>query len=286
MSIVINTNVDALKVQNILSGATNKLAESMQRMSSGMKINSAKDDAAGCVISARMNVQLTGNQICQNNIQNANALLSTSEGNIDVVLDNVSRIRDLTLQAKNGTYSGDELSAMQKEIDQRMEEIDRVSASAKHSQVQLFGDSNLMQNGIDFQVGQNTGDNNVINASGDLFKKVTFSALTGVEKTAFKLSTFKTTDGGFDTALTNLDSAIDNLTGRKALIGSAQSRLGSALDTLTTQYVNLSSANSIIQDADIASEASKFTQNQILQQVSTSLLAQANQTPAIALSLI
>ena len=105
MSIVINTNVDALKVQNILANATNKLSESMQRMSSGSKINSAKDDAAGCVISARMKVQLSGNQICQNNVQSANALLSTSEGNIDVVLDNVSRIRDLTLQAKNGTYS-------------------------------------------------------------------------------------------------------------------------------------------------------------------------------------
>ncbi len=285
MSIVINTNVDALKVQNILSGATNKLAESMQRMSSGAKINSAKDDAAGCVISARMKVQLSGNEICQNNIQNANALLATSEGNIDVVLDNVSRIRDLTLQAKNGTYSDNELSAMQKEIDERMNEIDRVSASAKHSQVQLFGDEDLVEDGIKFQVGQNTGDNNVINASGDLFKKVTFSALTGVEKSAFKLATIKG-NNGFDAALTELDGAIDNLTGRKALIGAAQSRLGSALDTLTTQFTNLSSANSIIADADIAAEASKFTQNQILQQVSTSLLAQANQTPAIALSLI
>ena len=300
MSVVINTNVDALKVQNILSNATNKLSESMQRMSSGSKINSAKDDAAGCVISARMNVQLSGNTICQNNVQSANALLSTSEGNIDVLLDNVSRIRDLTLQAKNGTYSDNELDAMQKEIDERIAEIDRVSASAKHSEIKLFGDTTLKENGVSFQVGQNADEtgksDNVIKVGADLFKEVTFSSLTTSDTQSttgvkFDLKTINSGTAGtgygtFDQALSKLDDAIDNLTSRKSLIGSAQSRLSSALDTLTTQYTNLSSANSIIQDADIAAEASKYTQNQILQQVSTSLLAQANQTPSIALSLV
>ena len=300
MSIVINTNVDALKVQNILSGATDKLSESMQRMSSGSKINSAKDDAAGCVISARMNVQLSGNQICQNNVQSANALLSTSEGNIDVVLDNVSRIRDLTLQAKNGTYSDHELEAMQKEIDERIAEIDRVSASATHSEIKLFGDTALKEDGITFQVGQNADEagktDNVIKVGADLFKAVDFSSLTtsATQSTVgvkFDLRTIKSGTAGegygtFDQTISKLDDAINNLTNRKAMVGSAQSRLSSALDTLTTQYTNLSSANSIIKDADIASEASKFTQNQILQQVSTSLLAQANQSPSVALSLI
>lgn len=295
MSVVINTNVDALKIQNILSGATDKLSQSMQRMSSGLKINSAKDDAAGTVISARMKVQLNGNEICQKNIQNGNALLSTSEGNIDVVLDNVSRIRDLTLQAKNGTYSGDEIDAMQKEIEERVAEIDRVSSSAKFSQLKLFGDNTLKENGVTFQVGQNADadgkTDNVIKADKALFKSVEFSQLTGVTGTKFNLATIKAAAnhdgfGDFNDALTKLDNAINDLTGRKALIGSAQSRLSSALDTLTTQYANLSSANSIITDADIAQEASKYTQNQILQQVSTSLLAQANQTPSIAMSLI
>ena len=297
MSVVINTNVDALKVQNILSSATNKLSETMQRMSSGSKINYAKDDAAGVVISAKMKVQLNGNQICQNNVQSANALLSTSEGNVDVVLDNISRIRDLTLQAKNGTYSDNELSAMQKEIDERIAEIDRVSASAKHSEVKLFGDETLKEQGMKFQVGQNadsgTEENNVIKADKSLFKSVEFSQLTGAGG-AFNLANIKAGKteaqgnkfGDFNAALTKLDNAINDLTGRKAVIGAAQSRLSSALDTLTTQYTNLSSANSIIADADIAAEASKFTQNQILQQVSTSLLAQANQSPSIALSLI
>ena len=299
MSVVINTNVDSLKIQNILTNSTNKLAEAMQRMSTGLQINSAKDDAAGTVISARMDVQLDGNKICQKNVQNANSLLSTAEGNIDVVLDNVSRIRDLTLQAKNGTYSDKEIEAMQAEVKERLAEIDRVSSSSKFSQLQLFGDATLSDKGISFQVGQNADaegkTDNVIKADKDIFKGVTFSALTGAQG-AFNLKTIKENSAkasgqtgeytNFDTALTKLDSAIDDLTNRKSLIGSAQNRLESALNTLTTQYTNLSSAKSIITDADIASEASTFTQNQILQQVSTSLLAQANQAPSIALSLL
>ena len=132
MSVVINTNVDSLKIQGILSSSTNKLSQSMERMSTGLKVNSAKDDAAGTVISARMQVQLDGNEIAQKNVQNANALLSTAEGNLDVVQDNLSRIRDLTLQAKNGTYSKEEIQAMQDEVGERMAEIDRVSTSSKY----------------------------------------------------------------------------------------------------------------------------------------------------------
>jgi flagellin len=298
MSVIINTNVDSLKIQNILSASTSKLSSAMQRMSSGLKINSAKDDAAGTVISARMNVQLDGNNICQNNIQTGNALLSTAEGNIDVVLDNVTRIRDLTLQAKNGTFSNAEIESMQKEVSERIDEINRVSESSKFSQLELFGNADMKTNGIKFQVGQNADiaeegqdlvENNIITAKGDIFDSVRFSALTGVEGT-FDLSQIKagSSEGyaDFNAALSKLDTAIDNLTNRKSLIGSTQNRLESALETLTTQYSNLSSAKSIITDTDVAGEASIYTQNQILQQVSTSLLAQANQAPGIALSLI
>ena len=283
MSVVVNTNVDSIRIQNHLTASTNKLSVAMQRMSSGSRITCAKDDASGCVISARMCVQLDGNKICQQNIQNGNSLLSTTEGNLDVVLDNVTRIRDLTLQAKNGTYSSDEIAAMQKEVGQRINEIDRIADSASFSDLTLFGGS-LATNGATLQVGQNQGTENVITASKEIFEGIKFSALTGVGGNFNLGSLGAYTD--LDTAVGKLDDAIDAITERKALIGSAQARLESALDTLTTQYTNLSSANSIIKDADIASEASKFTQNQILQQVSTSLLAQANQSPSIALSLL
>ena len=387
MAVVINTNVDSIKIQNLLSSSTSRLSESMQRMSSGLKIMSASDDAAGSVISARMQVQLNGNQIAQKNVQNGSAMLSTAEGNIDVVLDNMSRIRDLTLQAKNGTYSSEEIAAMQAEVNERMAEIDRVSSSSKYSQLYLFGSEEL-EDGVKFQVGANSTDDNVIEASGDIFKSIEFHALTGrtkgtdevvdyagasatqvkaandtdnalveisraeylklkeegetvkhyqffeedaptadentvvadkyyaeiaktditaqglteatlptltddyasfAEVTTEKTYTLDLTvldDEGFKTAINDLDGALDNLTARKSLIGSAHNRLDSAHECLATQYENLTSAKSIITDADIASEASNFTQQQILQQVSTSILAQANQAPSVAMSLI
>ena len=298
MSVVINTNVDSLKIQNLLSNSTSKLSDSMQRMSSGLKILSAKDDAAGTVISAKMEVQLNGNEIAQKNVQNANALLSTAEGNLDVIQDNISRIRDLTLQAKNGTYSEEEIQAMQDEVAERIAEIDRINSSAEYSSLKLFG-GDLATTGATFQVGSNAGVDNTIAADKSLFEEVTFSALTG-SKAAFDLTTIAQNGGtytadnatkeinetDFDVAIKALDNAIDNITQRKSVIGSAGNRMDSALSTLQTQYENLSSAKSIITDADIAAEASDFVQQQILQQVSTSLLAQANQAPSIALSLI
>ena len=354
MAVVINTNVDSIKIQNILTNSTNKMAQSMQRMSTGLKINSAKDDAAGSVISARMNVQLSGNKIAQNNVQNGNAMLSTAEGNIDIVLENISRIRDLTLQAKNGTYSEEEIQAMQDEVAERVAEIDRVSDSSKYSQLNLFGDSEL-ENGVTFQVGANSTADDVITADGSIFESIKFGEITGMEAKVPEVTMDGTkvdktvhqrvgtateyfskadpyADGAFyaviengtgswyapdpkgtssgnmiymvserpvfldltaldgteafNTVLDQLDAAIDDLTARKSQIGSAQNRLDSAYSALTTQFENLSSAKSIITDADIASEASSFTQQQILQQVSTSLLAQANQAPSIALSLV
>ena len=301
MAVVINTNVDSLKIQGLLTNSTSKMSQSMQRMSSGLKILSAKDDAAGTVISAKMQVQLNGNQIAQKNVQNANALLSTAEGNLDVIEDNVSRIRDLTLQAKNGTYSNEEIKAMQDEVEQRIAEINRINNSAEYSSLRLFGDdAGLAKNGATFQVGADAGVDNTITADESLFAKVTFSAMTKIGTKTFNLQDIAKNDGtfsvdgktkgtgetDFDVAIRALDDAINNITDRKSIIGSAGNRMDSALATLTTQYENLSSAKSIITDADIASEASSFTQQQILQQVSTSLLAQANQAPAIALSLV
>ena len=282
MSVVINTNVDSIKIQGLLSNATSGISQAMERMSSGLKVNSAKDDAAGTVISARMQVQLSGNKIAQNNVQNGNAMLSTAEGNLDVVQENLSRIRDLTLQAKNGTYSAEEIQAMQDEVGERLEEINRVSDSSKYSQLSLFEDATLQAEGVTFQVGANSTEDNTIAAGKEIFGSVKFSTLTTLQN--FSLTGLD--KAGMADAIEKLDEGLDNITSRKSLIGSAQNRLDSALDTLEIQYENLSSAKSIITDADIASEASSFTQQQILQQVSTSLLTQANQAPSIALSLI
>ncbi len=301
MAVTINTNVDSIKIQGMLNTATSGLSTTMERMSSGLKINRAGDDAAGTVIAAKMDVQLDGNKVAQNNIQNATNMLSTVEGNLDVVQDNLSRIRDLTLQAKNSTYSTDEKDAIQSEISERIAEIDRISTSSKYSGLHLFNadekDDPLNQ-GASFQVGADARGDNVIELSSDIFKSIKFSALTGMQTVAQVGGSegTKAVDGGFDVstldnanlslAIQNLDTAINSITARKSTIGSAENRLSSALDTLTTQYENLSSSKAVITDADIASEASSYTQNQILQQISVALLSQANQAPAIATSLI
>ena len=287
MSVTINTNVDSIKIQNILNSATSNLSTTMERMSSGLKINRAGDDAAGTVIAAKMDVQLDGNKVAQNNIQNANNMLSTVEGNLDVVQDNLSRIRDLTLQAKNSTYSTDEKAAMQAEITERMEEIDRISTSSKYSGLHLFTadtPDDPLAEGATFQVGADARGDNVISVDKSIFESVKFEDLT--ELTAGDFDVSKLDNAQLSAAVQKLDNAINSITSRKSTIGSAENRLSSALDTLTTQYENLSSSKSVITDADIAAEASNYTQNQILQQISVSLLAQANQAPSIASSLI
>ena len=283
MSVVINTNVDSTKIQNILTNATNKLSSSMQRMSTGLKVKSAKDDAAGAVIAAKMEVQVNGNKVAQQNVQNANAMMATAEGNIDVVKDNLTRIRDLALQAYNGTYSDNEVGAMQDEVAQRIAEINRLNTSSKFSDLRLFGGSELAGGAV-IQVGANKEDDNSITADEGIFEAIDFTSITelAADFTVASLSTAN----NFKDAIAKLDKGINNLTSRKSEIGSAQNRLESALNTLTTQFENLSSAKSIITDADVAAEASAFTQQSILQQVSTSLLAQANQAPSIALSLV
>ena len=331
MSVVINTNVESTKIQNCLTSATKNLSKTMERMSSGLKVKSAQDDAAGCVISARMKVQLNGTQIAQNNIQNAKSLLSTTEGNLDVVSDNLSRIRDLTLQAKNGTYSAEEIKAMDDEVQERIQEINRVSYSAKYSSSYLFGNglvinkakdetNGLGGKGATFQAGPNAGVDNTVLADKSLFASVEFSAMSGIgnfslvkisagegDSIEYGKNSVQYNNGGtlestpkvikndgsadaetsdFDKAILAMDRAIDNITDRKSIIGSAGNRLDSALSTLKTQFENLESANSLIIDADIASDASKYTQSSILQQVSTSLLAQANSAPSIAMSLV
>jgi len=296
MPVVINTNVDALRIQGSLNNATSKLSKASQRMSTGLKVNSAKDDASGNVIAARMKVQMQGNKIAQNNVQNGTAMLATAEGHLQIVEDNLSRIRDLTLQAKNGTYSDEEIKAMQDEVEQRILEIDRISESSRYSSLSLFEDAKGLQtNGATFQVGANHQDYNTISASEKLFQSVKFSMLTTVQG-KFDLTVMKNeadstpvtaaSYSSHEEAIYTLDEALDNISDRRSIIGSAQNRLESALDTLSIQYENLSSAKSVIVDADIAEEASNYTQQSILQQVSTSLLVQANQAPSIALSLI
>ena len=286
MAIVVNTNIQSIQVQNSLNKVTNAMNTAMQRMSTGSKINSAADDAAGLVISKGIEVQTRGTQVANNNAQSGINLLQTAEGNLSVMQDNFMRIRDLTLQAMNGGQTDDQLQAMQEEAQARLAEIDRIATGAKFNTFDLFGgethDSDAET--VTLQIGTGSdGATNTIEIA-DVFNDAHVSTLTGQ---ATFTSAFVGTDlADMQAQLDQLDAAISEISTRRGTIGSTINRLNSAVEQLDTQYENLSAANSRITDADIATESSNYVQNQILQQASASLLVQANQQPNIALSLI
>ena len=286
MAIVVNTNIQSIKVQNNLNSVTDAMNQAMERMTTGLKINSAADDAAGLVISKGIEVQTRGSQVAKSNAQSGINLLQTAEGNLAVMQDNFMRIRDLTLQAMNGGQTEEQLAAMQEEATARLAEIDRIATGAKFNTFDLFGGAT--HDGADekvtLQIG--TGSDSATNTLeiSDVFNDAHVSTLTG--QAAFTSSFVGTDLAAMQDQLDQLDVAITEISSRRGTIGAVSNRLSSAMEQLDTQYENLSAANSRIKDADIATESSNYTQNSILQQASAALLVQANQQPNIALSLI
>ena len=287
MAIIVNTNMSALKTQNNLNNATSALNTSLERMSTGYKINSAKDDAAGMYVATNLNKLIGGSKIAQSNIETGNNVLSTVEGNLDVILDNLNRIRDLTVQASNGVYDEKSQKAMSDEVVARLAEIDRIAVSAEFNGLHLLDGTNteLKDNGLRLQVGANAAENaNCIRVDASVFQ--TMSAKNGLGLDA---STIETTFQNADDAaayIETIDEAIEDVNTRKATIGAMQNRLDAAASSLTTTIENATAAKSTIMDADIAEESAEYTKQQILQQTSASLLVQANNLPSLALTLI
>ena len=291
MAIVVNTNIQSIQVQNNLSKVTEAMNKAMERMTTGSKINSAADDAAGLIISKGIEVQTRGSQVALSNAQTGVNLLETAEGNLAIMQDNFMRIRDLTLQAMNGGQTEEQLGALEEEARARLAEIDRIATGAKYNTFDLFGGEthDSTDESVTLQIGTGSdGSTNTLSITG-VFNDAHVSTLTG---TAAFTSKF-TGHADYDTGLTamqqqldQLDAAITEISTRRGSIGSASNRLESAMQQLDTQYENLTAANSRITDADIATESSNYVQYQILQQASASLLTQANQQPSIALSLI
>lgn len=288
MAIVVNTNIDSLRVQRNLNSASTKMSKAMERLTTGSKVNQAADDAAGFVIAKGLEAQQRGSVVAQNNAQAGINLLQTAEGNFDAIQEHLLRIRDLTLQAMNGGYSYDEVKAMEDEVLARTAEIDRISNGAKFNEFALFPPTADAED-IVLQVGSNSDEaTNTITVS-DVFTEATVSVLTGRTGNPIRF-----TDGVSDMVdltefrqiLDDLDTGIKEISTRRGTIGAITNRLESAVDALDIQNENLLAAKSRIMDADVGQESSNFTQYQILQQASASLLVQANQSPSIALSLI
>lgn len=283
MALTINTNLGSLIVQKNLTDATNALNRSIERMTTGYKINSAGDDAAGYAVATKMETQLSSISVAQDNVAMGSSMLSTAESNYDLISTHLQRIRDLTEEAANGTYGQDSIDAIKAEVEARWAEIDRISASAEFNGIKLLNGDKA--GGITLQIGIGTDGNSQLALSGTLFAAADAATLTGVAKNTF---TGYFTVGGtnYNTALQKIDDALNTVTTRQTQIGASQNRLDSAADALDVQYSNVTSSLSTVKDADVAAESSEYIKAQILQQASASLLSTANQTPSIALNLI
>ena len=290
MAIIVNTNMSALKTQANLNSATNSLNTALNRMSTGLKINSAADDAAGMFVASNLNTQIRGSKIAQNNVATGINVLQTAEGDYGVIEDNLLRIRDLATQAANGVYDDKSLQAMKDEVNARVAEIDRIAHASNFNGLNLLDGSiaDTNPNGLRLQVGANSeADTNAIYVEANVFTSASAATLG-----LFGNTNVDTVEKAFANAsaaaqfIASVDVALQEVTTRKATIGAVQNRLNSAADSLVTTVENATSAKSTIMDADIAEESANYTKAQILQQTSATLLVQANQLPSLALNLI
>ena len=281
MSIVVNTNVSSILVQRSLQFATQNISKSLEKLSTGYRINKAADDAAGLTISESLKSQARGAQVASSNAQAGINLLQTAEGDLSIIQDNLQRIRDLAVQAANGTNGSAERAAIQSEVQQRVNEIDRISSSSSFNQIKLLDGTS---SSLSLQIGANAvaSLNSISITDGT-------NPLASADSSALSISGVSAAFASTAAAASyigSIDTAINTVSTRRSSIGSIQNRLESAITSLNIQFENMSAAGSRIRDVDVAKESATLTKSQILQQASATLLAQANQSPAIALSLI
>ena len=291
MAITVNTNMAALTAQSSLNKATTKMNTAMERMTTGYRINSSKDDAAGMAVANKLNYKVSSLKVAQDNGQMGASMLDTAEGVLGVMKDNLVRIRDLTEQAANGTYGTDAMKAIKTEVGARLAEISRMANSSEFNGRVLFSEDTKtgITSDINLQVGITSAGESVIKLDKSLFAKATATALfngTNITNTKAGLDTIYNDDSSARDFLTKIDTALADITNRTTQIGGFQQRILSAIESAGVMETNLTSAASLIQDADIAEESSNYIKNQILQQTSASLLATANQAPSIAMNLV
>jgi flagellin len=267
MSLRIQSNPEAMNAHRQLIGTSEKLQKSMERLSSGYRINRAADDAAGLAISEKLRGQISGISQAMRNSQDAVSLVQTAEGALHEVHSMLQRVRELAVQYKNGTLSTGDRQAIQSEVDQLELEIDRIGGQVQFNGVQLLSSAGT----ITFQVG--AMDNQVITVS-------TVSLGAAINTAAYTLTTTGTSD------IAEIDSAINNISAQRAEFGAVQNRLDHTLANLGAYHENLVASESRVRDADMAQEMVNFTKLQILQQAGTSMLAQANQVPQNVLTLL
>lgn len=270
MSLSVQTNIAAMDAHRNLVSTSSALSKSMERLSSGYRINRAADDAAGLAIAQKLQAQVGGLDQAQRNAQDAVSLVQTAEGSMNEVQSMLQRVRDLAVQYNNGTLSSSDRAAITNEVAQLCSEISRISQQTKFNGISLLTGGAA----VTFQVGADDGQTLSVSAR-DLFGS---ASTYDIDANVF---TF-----GASVTLASIDTAINNVSTARATFGAVQNRLEHTLNNLSNYEQNLSASKSQIQDVDMASEMVNFTKLQILQQAGTSMLAQANAAPQSVLKLL
>jgi len=277
MALVINTNISSLTAQRNLSINSDKLATSVQRLSSGLRINSAKDDAAGLAISEKLRSQIRSISVAIRNSQDGISIAQTSEGGLAEIGNILGRMRELSEQAANGTLGQTERNSLDAEYQQLKTEIDRISNATEFNGVKLL-DGSQSANGVTLQVGfQNVAANDRITF---------FNGIGATNVATLSLMADISTVGSAQSSLDMVTSAIATVASNRGTLGAIMSRLESTIANLRVSQENLNAADSAIRDADFAYETSLFTRNQIMIQAATAMVAQANVLPQAALQLL
>ncbi len=274
MAQTINTNVASLNAQRNLTSSQGSLGTTLQRLSSGLRVNSAKDDAAGLAIAERMNSQVRGMNVAIRNSSDAISLSQTAEGALGMIGDSLQRMRDLAVQSANGTNTSGDRASLQLEFKQLQEEITRLADQTKFN-----GEKVLAGTTFKFQVGANSGETISVSATAVNSSNIGSAAASGVA-----------IDGSASTnaesAISSIDNAIAEVVKQRATFGAAQTRFESVVSNLQVASENQAAARGRIMDADFATETANLSRTQILQQAGTAMLAQANSLPQNVLSLL
>jgi flagellin len=263
----INTNIASLNAQRNLNTSQSSLATSMERLSSGLRVNSAKDDAAGLAIADRMNAQIRGMNVAIRNANDGISLAQTAEGALATITDALQRMRELAIQAQNGSNSAGDRLNLDAEFQQLSQEVDRIAQQTKFNGAAIISSGGATT--VNFQVGPNNGDT----------LSITTTAITGVTGDVQN-------PANASTAVADIDAKLDAISTSRATYGAAMSRFAMAIQNLQISAENQSAARGRIMDADFAAETSNLSRAQILQQAGTAMVAQANQLPQQVLQLL
>ncbi|MBV8035008.1 flagellin [Roseateles sp.] len=283
---IINTNLMSLNAQRNTSTAQSSLAVSMQRLSSGLRVNSAKDDAAGLAISERLNSQVRGSNVAIRNANDGISLAQTADGALAKVTDSLQRMRELAVQARNATNTSADRDSLDQEFGELAKEVQRVLGGTTFNGKAILGADAQTQT---FQVGANTSSFDRIDiVTSQMTAATNITTVAGTDETGTGRAKIDGSALGteIDVVINNIDSAINTVNDQRAVLGASQNRFDAVISNLQIAVENQSAAKSRITDADFAQETANLSRAQILQQAGTAMIAQANQLPSQVLSLL